>query len=55
MFLLNQNHELFNPRVELPLQGWQSLRGLNPDFGARVGYYPFRFFGVEAEGGAMPS
>lgn len=55
VFLLNRDHELFDPQVELPLQGWQPLRRLNPDFGARVGYYPFRFVGFEAEGGAMPS
>lgn len=55
VFLLNRDHELFDPRLELPLQGWQPLRRLNPDFGARIGYYPLRFFGIEAEGGAMPS
>lgn len=55
VFLLNRNHELFDPRIELPQQGWQPLRGLNPDFGVRVGYYAFRFVGFEAEGGAMPS
>jgi outer membrane protein OmpA-like peptidoglycan-associated protein len=55
VFLLNRDHELFEPRAELPLQGWQALRGLNPDFGVRVGYYAFRFVGFEAEGGVMPS
>ncbi len=55
VFLLNRDHELFDPRAALPLQGWQPLRRLNPDFGARVGIYPLRFFGLEAEGGAMPS
>jgi len=55
VFLLNRDHELFDPRVELPQQGWQPLRRLTPDLGVRVGFYPLRFFGVEAEGGAMPS
>ncbi|MFO7565166.1 MAG: OmpA family protein [Enhygromyxa sp.] len=55
LFLLNREHELFRPRLDLPLQGWQPLRQLNPAVGARVGYYPLRFFGVEAEGGVMPS
>jgi OOP family OmpA-OmpF porin len=55
LFLLNDEHELFNPRAELPLQGWQPLRGPNPDFGVRIGYYQFRFVGFEVEGGAMPS
>lgn len=55
VFLLNPNHELFEPQLELPRQGWQAMRGLNPDFGLRVGYYHFRFVGFEAEGGVMPS
>jgi OmpA-OmpF porin, OOP family len=55
VFLLNREHELFRPQLDLPLQGWQPLRRLNPDVGARIGYYPLRFFGIEAEGGAMPS
>ncbi|HVH99954.1 MAG TPA: OmpA family protein [Enhygromyxa sp.] len=55
VFLLNRDHELFEPRLELPQQGWQAMRGLNPDFGVRVGYYQFRFVGFEVEGGAMPS
>lgn len=55
VFLLNREHELFDPRVELPQQGWQALRYVNPDFGLRVGYYQFRFVGFEAEGGVMPS
>jgi OOP family OmpA-OmpF porin len=55
LFLLNRDHELFDPDVTLPQQGWMPLRGPNPDFGLRAGYYPLRFFGIEAEGGAMPS
>jgi OOP family OmpA-OmpF porin len=55
VFLLNPDHELFRPQLELPQQGWQAMRRLNPDFGVRVGYYHFRFVGFEAEGGAMPS
>jgi len=55
VFLLNRKHELFRPNHELPLQGWQPLRQLNPNVGARVGYYPLSFIGFEAEGGAMPS
>lgn len=55
VLLLNSDHELFDPDVSVPIQGWQPMRRLNPDFGARIGYYPFRFVGFEAEGGAMPS
>jgi OmpA-OmpF porin, OOP family len=55
LFVLNGEHELFEPDAMAPMQGWLPLRKLNPDLGARVGYYPLRFFGVEVEGGAMPS
>ncbi len=53
--LLAETHELFGADLDLPDQGYKPLRALNPDLGARVGYYPIRFFGVEAEGGVMPS
>jgi outer membrane protein OmpA-like peptidoglycan-associated protein len=55
LFKLAETHELFDPDVSLPDQGYLPLRKLNPDLGARIGYYPIRFFGIEAEGGAMPS
>jgi outer membrane protein OmpA-like peptidoglycan-associated protein len=47
--------ELFQPEPSLPDNGHQLLRKVTPDFGLRVGYYPLRFFGVEAEGGLMPT
>jgi OOP family OmpA-OmpF porin len=55
LFKLAGTHELFDPDPTLPDQGYLPLRKLNPDLGLRVGYYPIRFFGIEAEGGAMPS
>jgi OOP family OmpA-OmpF porin len=55
VLMLADNHELFQPDLDLPLQGYKPLRSLNPDVGARLGYYPSRFFGIEAEGGVMPS
>jgi OOP family OmpA-OmpF porin len=55
LFKLAETHELFNPDSTLPDQGYLPLRKLNPDLGLRIGYYPIRFFGIEAEGGAMPS
>jgi OOP family OmpA-OmpF porin len=55
LFKLNGDHELFRPDPMLPQQGYLPLRKLNPDFGLRLGWYPIRFFGIEAEGGAMPS
>jgi outer membrane protein OmpA-like peptidoglycan-associated protein len=55
VLLLAEGHELFGPDLDLPLQGYKPLRRLNPDIGLRVGYYPSRFFGLEVEGGVMPS
>jgi outer membrane protein OmpA-like peptidoglycan-associated protein len=47
--------ELYAPNPSLPNDGLQLLRVVAPDFGARAGYYPLRFLGVEIEGGAMPA
>lgn len=55
ILLLPETHELFSADLDLPEQGYKPLRRLNPDLGLRVGYYPLRFFGIEAEGGVMPS
>ncbi|NJK32792.1 MAG: hypothetical protein HC927_10490 [Deltaproteobacteria bacterium] len=55
ILLLPETHELFSADLDLPEQGYKPLRRLNPDLGLRVGYYPVRFFGIEAEGGVMPS
>jgi OOP family OmpA-OmpF porin len=45
--------ELFDADRALPDQGFKRFKRVAPDFGLRVGYYPIRFFGLEAEGGAM--
>lgn len=55
VFLLAEQHELFRPDRDLPDQGYKPLRALNPEIGARIGYYPIKFFGIEAEGGVIPS
>ncbi len=47
--------ELFEPIAGLPGDGHQSLRTVAPEFGLRAGYYPFRFFGAELEGGVIPA
>lgn len=47
--------ELFEPTAGFPDDGRQLLRVVTPEIGARVGYYPLRFLGVEVEGGAMPT
>jgi OOP family OmpA-OmpF porin len=49
------NHELFRPDFALPEQGFKPLAKVAPDVGLRVGYYPSRFVGIEAEGGVMPT
>ncbi len=54
VFFPNKQHELFDPDLTLPEQGYQRLNNAGFDIGARAGFYPIRFFGVEAEGGAMP-
>ncbi|MCA9706860.1 MAG: hypothetical protein KDK70_13490, partial [Myxococcales bacterium] len=47
--------ELFEPSFDLPDQGFVPLRRLAPEVGARVGYYPLRVLGIEAEGAVMPT
>lgn len=51
----SRNIELFEADVTLPNQGRKQYGLIAPDVGLRVGYYPIRHFGVEAEGGAMPA
>lgn len=47
--------ELFEPDPNLPSQGFLPLATVAPDFGLRLGYYPLRFLGIEAEGAYMPT
>ncbi len=47
--------ELFEADFALPDQGRKEFRRVAPDFGLRGGYYPLRFFGIEAEGALMPA
>jgi OOP family OmpA-OmpF porin len=55
IMLLAETHELFGADLNLPDQGYKPLNRVIPDLGARIGYYPLRFFGVEAEGGVLPA
>ena len=55
VLLPTRNHEWFEPSFDLDDQGFKELGRVSPDFGIRGGFYPSRFFGVEAEGGVMPS
>jgi len=45
-----REHELFNPHAR-----YEPLRRVGPEFGARVGFYPLAFLGVEIESGSMPT
>ncbi|MEM7153546.1 MAG: OmpA family protein [Myxococcota bacterium] len=47
--------ELFEADTDLPAQGHKPFATVAPDFGIRASFLPIRFFGVEAEGGAMPT
>ncbi|MBC8073786.1 MAG: OmpA family protein [Deltaproteobacteria bacterium] len=53
VFVPARRLELFEADNDLPDQGYQPLRKVNGEFGARAGYYPIRFLGLELEGGAM--
>ena len=55
ILLPTRNHELFGPDLSLPEQGFRMLDPIAPDLGVRVGYFPLAWFGVEAEGGVMPT
>jgi outer membrane protein OmpA-like peptidoglycan-associated protein len=55
VLLPTPNHEWFQADLDLPDQGFKPLGAISPDIGLRAGFYPLRFFGVEAEGGVMPS
>ena len=47
--------ELFEPRAGRPNQGFLPLASVAPEVGVRLGYFPLRFLGFEAEGAAMPT
>lgn len=45
--------ELFEADLELPRQGFKPYDRVAPEVGGRLGFYPSRFFGFEAEGAGM--
>ncbi len=53
VFLPGRRLELFEASLDAPDQGFQRYDPTATAVGGRVGYYPSRFFGLEAEGGAM--
>lgn len=54
-FFPSPDHELFNPDLAKPDQGFRPLRKVAGDVGVRLGYYPLRWLGFEFEGGVMPA
>jgi len=49
------DHELFRPKIDRVDQGFLTLRRVAPVVGFRVGYFPLRYFGIEAEGAFVPT
>ncbi len=50
---MSTNHELVT--TDAPLATNRRIARISPDVGVRFGYYPLRTFGVELEGGLMPT
>ena len=50
---MSTNHELVT--TDSPLANDRRINPVAPDVGVRFGYYPLRTFGVEVEGGLMPT
>ncbi len=55
VLLPSKRVELFRPNLDLERQGHRSFKAAAFDVGGRVGYYPLRFLGIEAEGAVMPT
>lgn len=55
LFLPSTEIELFEPDTMRADMGFREFNRLALDVGARVGYYPARFLGLEVEGGVMPT
>jgi outer membrane protein OmpA-like peptidoglycan-associated protein len=53
-FLPSPRHEFYAPKLDQPDFGHQPLARAGFDLGARVGYYPLSFLGLELEGGVIP-
>ncbi len=51
----SQRHNLEDADVEQGLKPHRAFRRVGPDFGARAGYYPIRYVGLELEGAYMPT
>ena len=53
----SKRHELFNAQMQLDSMDmlFQEYKVVAPEFGARLGWYPFAFIGGEVEGGIMPT
>jgi OOP family OmpA-OmpF porin len=50
--VFSRTHDLYDPATPKPRE---AIKRPTPDFGARVGYFPLSFLGVEAEFSALPA
>lgn len=50
--VFSKTHDLYDPDTAKPRE---AILRPTPDFGARLGYFPLRFLGVEAEFSALPA
>ncbi|MCA9706286.1 MAG: OmpA family protein [Myxococcales bacterium] len=55
VYLPGANHELFEPDISRPEQGFVGLATVAPEIGLRLSYLPLRILGIEAEGAVMPT
>jgi len=53
VFIPSTALELFEADLEAPRQGFKRYNRYAPEVGGRLGFYPSRFFGFEAEGAGM--
>ena len=55
VMLPSDTHEIYRPDMSVAGFGHQPYASVAPDIGLRVGFYPLRFLGVEAEAAVMPT
>jgi OOP family OmpA-OmpF porin len=55
IMLPSAQHNLEDSSVELGQKQHRAFKKVAPDFGARIGYYPVRYFGIEFEGAYLPT
>ena len=54
VMLVADDHEIYGFDPDQPDGAWKPIDKVQPDIGARLGFYPIRHFGVEAEFAGIP-